>query len=90
VAKKAKRMFHNLKFWTLAIIAACLVWLRMQLKQTSVVFKAVDDLINYVALLLPMHHYRLALASNSLKHPKPSEKNGSRRISLVHKPKKKK
>jgi len=90
VAKKVKTLFHNFKFWAMTIIAACLVWLRMQLKPTSAVFKAVDDLINYVAFLVPMNHYRVALAPYVLKHPKPSEKNGPRRFSLVRKPKKKK
>lgn len=88
MAKSVSKAFHSFRFWMLTIVTACLVWLRMQLKQTSMVFKAVDELVKYIGVTLSMNH-GLTLETAHFKHPKPSA-NGSRRMSLVRKPKHKK
>lgn len=89
MAKTVRKAFHSFRFWVLTVVTACLVWFRMQLKPTSTVFKAVDELAKYMGILLvPVANARLATATVIGRHPKPSERNGSRRISLVQKPKK--
>lgn len=85
MAKVVRTAFQSFKFWMLTIITACLVWLRMQLKHTSILFKAVDELVKYIGVTLSMNH-GLVLQTAHFKHPKPSA-NGSRRMSLVRKPK---
>jgi hypothetical protein len=86
VPKSMKKAIHSFKFWLLTVVTACLVWLRMQLKSTSMVFRAVDELVKYIGAVLSMNH--MAFEPAYLQHPKPSV-NGSRRISLVRKPKRK-
>ena len=87
MAKSVRHAFHSFRFWLLTVTTACLVWLRMQLKHTSPVYKAVDELVKYVGIMLTLQS-RLALSPAHFRHPKPSE-NGARRMSLVRKPKKK-